>query len=138
MPKWHWQELNLLQMYDILRGVEWCRLAVEEDGRPWCVPMHFQFEIASGVTYIHLTMPDHGRKLDAMALNDRVCLEFELPGCAWLDVLVATGRATVGLYMPGELIHLRVRVLEMSARRFFPCGDKDWDPEDDGACEPAK
>ena len=119
MPKWHWQELNLLQMYDILRGTDRCRLAVEEGGQPWCVPMHFQFEIAKGVTFIHLTMPDHGRKLDAMAQNDRVCLEFELPGCAWLDVLVVTGRATVGVYVPGEMMHLRVRVKEMSARRFF-------------------
>ena len=119
MPKCHWRELNLLQMYDILRGAQWCRLAVEEEGQPWCVPMHFQFEIARGVTFIHLTMPDHGRKLDAMALNDRVCLEFELPGCAWLDVLILTGRATVGFYAPGEVMHLRVRVQEMSARRFY-------------------
>ena len=119
MPKRHWQELNLLQMYDILRGADRCRLAVEEDGQPWCVPMDFQFEITRGVTFIHLTMPDHGRKLDAMAMNDRVCLEFEMPGCAWLDVLIVTGRATVGVYIPGELMHLRVRVKEMSARRFF-------------------
>ena len=119
MPKRRWQELNLLQMYDILRGTDRCRLAVEEDGQPWCVPMNFQFEIARGVTYIHLTMPDHGRKLDAMAMNDRVCLEFELPGCAWLDVLIITGRATVGVHIPGELMHLRIRVLEMSGRRFF-------------------
>ena len=131
MPKRHWQALNLLQMYDILRGADWCRLAVEEDGQPWCVPMHYQFEIARGVTYIHLTMPDHGRKLDAMARNDRVCLEFELPGCAWLDVLVITGRATVGVYVPGELMHLRVRVLEMSGRRFFmPEGREDCPEED--------
>ena len=119
MPKRRWQELNLLQMYDILRSVDRCRLAVEEDGQPWCVPMSFQFEIARGVTFIHLAMPDHGRKLDALTLNDRVCLEFELPGCAWLDVLIITGRATVGVYVPGELMHLRVRVQEMSARRFF-------------------
>ena len=119
MPKRHWQELNLLQMYDILRGADRCRLAVEEDGQPWCVPMDFQFEITRGATFIHLTMPDHGRKLDAMAMNDRVCLEFEMPGCAWLDVLIVTGRATVGVYIPGELMHLRVRVKEMSARRFF-------------------
>ena len=130
MPKRHWQELNLLQMYDILRGADWCRLAVEEDGQPWCVPMHFQFEITRGVTYIHLTMPDHGRKLDAMAMNDRVCLEFEMPGCAWLDVMIVTGRATVGVYVPGELMHLRVRVQEMSARRFFAPGEE-FCPEDD-------
>ena len=138
MPKWHWRELNLLQMYDILRAADWCRLAVEEDGQPWCVPMHFQFEIARGMTFIHLTMPDHGRKLDAMTLNDRVCLEFELPGCAWLDVLVVTGRATVGLYVPGELIHLRVRVLEMSARRFFRAEGESFPFEGDEACQPAK
>ena len=131
MPKRRWQELNLLQMYDILRGADWCRLAVEEDGQPWCVPMHYQFEIARGVTYIHLTMPDHGRKLDAMAQNDRVCLEFELPGCAWLDVLVITGRATVGVYIPGELMHLRIRVLEMSARRFFQPEGRGNCPEDE-------
>ena len=128
MPKRHWQELNLLQMYDILRGADYCRLAVEEDGQPWCVPMDFQFEITRGETFIHLTMPDHGRKLDAMARNDRVCLEFEMPGCAWLDVLVITGRATVGVYVPGRLTHLRIRALEMSARRFFL--EEDFDPED--------
>lgn len=126
MPQWHWQELNLLQMYDILRGTDRCRLAVEENGQPWCVPIHFQFEIIGDNTYIHLTMPDHGRKLDAMSFNEHVCLEFEREGCAWVDVLIITGRATVGLFVPGEAIHFRVKAEAMSARRFFlPHPDKD-------------
>lgn len=127
MPMCHWQELNLLQIYDVLRSADVCRLAVDDDGQPWCVPMRFQFEIERGVTFIHLTMPDHGRKLDAMTGNDQVCLEFEAPGCAWMDVVILTGRAAVGLYVPGELMHLRIRVAEMSGRRFFA----PW-PEDDG------
>jgi len=119
MVKYAWQALNQLQIFDVLRGAELCRLAVEEDGQPWCVPMRFQFEVSGTETVIHLTMPDHGRKLEAMSRNDRVCLEFELPGCAWTDTLIITGRVSVGMYVPGQAMHLRVRAREMSGRRFY-------------------
>lgn len=119
MAQLSWQALNLMQIFDVLRSARTCHLAVEEDGQPWCVMMHFQFEIQGADVIIHLTMPDHGRKLDAMAGNDQVCIAIESPSCAWTDTVILTGRATVGVYVPGKAIHLRVRAKEISGRRYF-------------------
>lgn len=114
-----WQTLNLMQIFDVLRSTDVCRLCVDDDGQPWCVPMHFQFETSGQDIIIHLVMPAKGRKLEAVGGNDRVCLEFEQPGCAWTDVVIITGRAGMGLYVPGKAIHLRIRAREVSGRRYF-------------------
>jgi len=120
MALYSWQELNLLQIFDVLRQSPLCRLAVAgADGQPWCVPMRFQLEVRGNQTIIHLTTPDAGRKLEAVEANDRVCLEFELPGCAWLDTVVITGRAAMGIYLPGQAVEWRITAGEMTGRRYY-------------------
>lgn len=124
MALYAWQELNLLQIFDVLRQAPLCRLAVvDADGQPWCVPVRFQLEVRGDQTIIHLTTPDGGRKLEAVEHNDRVCLEFELPGCAWLDTVILTGRASVGMYLPEQAVEWRVTAAALTGRRYYTLDD---------------
>ena len=120
MALYAWQTLNLLQIFDVLRQASLCRLAVAgADGQPWCVPVRFQLEVRGSQTIIHLTTPEQGRKLTAAEENDHVCLEFELPGCAWLDTVILTGRVSVGIRIPGQAVEWRITAQELTGRRYF-------------------
>lgn len=119
MSALRYQELNLLQIFDVLRQVRTARLAVSYEGQPYVVPMHFQFELSGSDTVLHLVSLDQGHKLNALRLNDRVCLELEQPGCAWIDTVIILGRATVGMHEPGRAIELCVTACHMTGRRFF-------------------
>ena len=44
MPMLRYQELNLLQMLDVLRGASLAHLALSDGGRPYVVPMAYQLE----------------------------------------------------------------------------------------------
>lgn len=119
MAELHYQELNLLQIFDVLRHARIVRLAVSRANQPYIVPMRFQLEVRGKETILHLTSRDGGQKLDALRVNDRVCLEIELPGCAWLDTVVIQGRATVGIHEPGKAVELCVAARHMTGRRYF-------------------
>lgn len=127
MPQYRFQTLNQLQIFDVLRAAAHCRLAVERDGQPWCVPIACQMEVCGTEVFIHVAMTA-GRKLEALAENDRVCLEFERPGCAWLDTVILTGRAAEGVCIPGQALHLRIRARELSGRRYFLPAEEDGAP----------
>lgn len=118
MTEVHYQELNLMQILDVLRPGGVARLALSEDGQPYVVPMFFQLEVRGRQLILHLASPASGRKLRILRGNDRVCLEVEQPACAWFDVVLAEGRATVGAASePGVELLVYPRVL--SGRRFF-------------------
>lgn len=118
MPELRYQELNLMQILDALREGGIARLALAEDGQPYVVPMAFQLEVVRAQPILHLASPAAGRKMDVLRGNDRVCLEVERPGCAWYDVVLAEGRATLGAAQePG--VEIRVHPHTLSGRRFF-------------------
>lgn len=58
---------------EIIRGADVCRLAFAVDGEPYIVPVSFGYD-GTAVTF-HTAMS--GRKIDCIAANNRVCLEFE-------------------------------------------------------------
>lgn len=119
MAELHYQELNLLQIFDVLRHARIARLAVSRANQPYVVPMRFQLEVRGKETILHLISRDGGRKMDTLRVNDRVCLEIELPGCAWVDTVVIQGRATVGIHEPGKAVELCVAARHMTGRRYF-------------------
>ncbi|MGN1021371.1 MAG: pyridoxamine 5'-phosphate oxidase family protein [Aristaeellaceae bacterium] len=112
-------ELNLMQILDVLRAGGLARLAVSDRDQPYVVPLRYQLEVAGGQVIIHLTTPERGRKADILRRNALVCLEFELPGCAWLDVVVLEGRASVGLRGAGGAADIRVPASALTGRRYF-------------------
>lgn len=119
MPQLRYQALNLMQVFDVLRHASIARLAVAEDGRPYVVPVAFQLEVKDAEIILHMVSLPEGRKMNALRGNDRVCVEIDLPSCAWVDTVLVEGRATVGLAEPGKAIELRVAAERTSGRRFF-------------------
>lgn len=117
MAELTFQELNLMQILDVLRPGGVARLALSGDGQPYVIPMAFQLEMQGMQPILHLASPAEGRKLDILRGNDRVCLEIELPGCAWIDTVLVEGRATVGALQGGAEIRVQPRTL--TGRRFF-------------------
>ena len=119
MPELKYMELNLMQMLDVLRGASLARLAVADRDQPYVVPLHYQLEVTRGQVIIHLTVPEGGRKADTLRRNALVCLEFELPGCAWVDTVVMEGRAAAGMREEGRAVDVCVLAASMTGRRFF-------------------
>lgn len=117
MAELHYQELNLMQILDVLRKGGVARLAVSQDHKPYVVPMAFQLEMQGMRPILHLASPAKGRKVDILRSNDRVCLEIELPSCAWIDTVLVEGRATVDAIQGG--VEIRVQPHSMTGRRFF-------------------
>ena len=119
MPELKYMELNLMQILDVLRAARLTRLAVSDRDQPYVVPMHYQLEVTRGQVIIHLTTPEGGRKADTLHHNALVCLEFELPGCAWVDTAVVEGRAAVGQREAGRAGDILVPAAAMTGRRYF-------------------
>jgi len=118
MADLRYQEMNLMQILDVLREGGVARLALSEDGQPYVVPMLFQLEVRRAQPILHLASLATGRKMDILHRNDKVCLEVERPGCAWFEVVLAEGRATLGATQePGTEICVHPHTL--SGRRFF-------------------
>ncbi len=114
-----YQELTPAECADILRRARVTRAAFTDGRSPYLVPMAFQLDACGLVPVIRLCMPDTGRKVDCLRRCDRMCLEFEEPGCAWVDVVLLEGAAALDAWAQGEGIALHVAAETLSGRRFF-------------------
>lgn len=119
MPSLVYQELSRAECLDVLRRTAVTRAAFTDGDMPYLVPMAFLLDAEGEVPLIRLCMPDHGRKVDCLCRCDRICLEFEQPGCAWVDVVLLEGQACPDAWEKGEGIALHVPAEEISGRRFF-------------------
>lgn len=124
MPSLSYQSLTRVQCLAVLRSARVTRAAFTDGTRPYIVPMAFHLE-ADGVTpLICLCMPDQGRKIEYLCQCGRICLEFEQPSCAWVDVVLLEGEAALDAWEKGKGLLLHVRGDEISGRRFFmPAAD---------------
>lgn len=114
-----YQPLTDVECLDVLRNVHVTRAAFCSGDQPYIVPMAFQLVCDGTTPLIYLCMPDHGRKVEYLCRCDRVCLEFESPSCAWVDVVLLEGAATLDAWEKGAGLALHVRGEEVSGRRFF-------------------
>jgi len=119
MPALVYQELNRPACLDVLRQTAVTRAAFTDGNAPYLVPMAFLLDAEGSEPLIRLCMPDHGRKVDCLTLRDRICLEFELPGSAWVDVVLLEGQACPDAWEKGEGIVLHVKAESLTGRRFF-------------------
>ena len=113
------QPLTQVECIDVLRAVHVTRAAFTDGERPYLVPMAFQLVFDGTVPLIYLCLPDHGRKVDCLNRCDRLCLEFEQPGCAWVDVVLAEGQAVPDAWEKGAGLALHIRAETLSGRRFY-------------------
>lgn len=120
MPDLNWQSLNLMQQFDVLRGAPFAHLAFLSEGKPALVPMHYQLEVDRSQVILHLICLTTGRTYAALRDGGPVCLEFDLPGCAWLDTVLVSGHASVGLRdEPRRAAELRIKAARITGRRYF-------------------
>ena len=119
MPQLVYQPLTAVECLDVLRAAHVTRAAFTDGTRPYLVPMAFQLDADGAVPLIYLCMLDTGRKIDCLCQCDRVCLEFEEPACAWVDVVLLEGQAFLDAWEKGKGLALHVRGEEISGRRFF-------------------
>ena len=119
MPSLTYQPLTQVQCLDVLRSAHVTRAAFTDGTRPYIVPMAFQLAAEGLVPLIYLCMPDQGRKVEYLTRCDRLCLEFEQPACAWVDVVLVEGAAILDAWEKDEGLLLHVRGEEVSGRRFF-------------------
>ena len=114
-----YQLLTAADCLSVLRTSHVTRAAFTDGEKPYLVPMAFQLEADGAVPLICLCMPDTGRKVNCLCRCDRVCLEFESPGCAWVDVVLLEGPAILNAWEKGVGLSLQVRGEDISGRRFF-------------------
>ena len=119
VPSLIYQPLTQVQCLDVLRSAHVTRAAFTDGTRPYIVPMAFRLEAEGATPLISLCMPDTGRKVDCLSRCDRVCLEFEQPDCAFVDVVLLEGRACLDAWEKGQGLLLHVSGEEISGRRFF-------------------
>ena len=55
MTEWRYQELNLCQLFDILRSERIARLAVVCDDAPYITPMYFQWQLEGDESILHFS-----------------------------------------------------------------------------------
>ena len=119
-----YQPLSNAECLAVLREARVTRAAFCDGERPYLVPMAFQLGAEGAVPLVYLCMPDAGRKVECLCRCDRVCLEFETPACAWVDVVLLEGQAFLDAWEKGKGLALHVRGDELSGRRFFLPGDE--------------
>lgn len=118
MADLRYMELNLMQIFDVLRAAGVARLAVCSGGQPYVVPVTYQLEADGSAAVLHLASPGSGRKLDMLRRNKNVCLEAELPSCAWLDTVLLEGEAAIGAAAECG-VFITVKAETLSGRRYF-------------------
>lgn len=114
-----YQSLTAVECLEVLRSAHVTRAAFCDGEKPYIVPMAFQLGCEGTTPLVYLCMPDAGRKVDCLSRCDRVCLEFEAPSCAWVDVVLLEGPAFLDAWERGAGIALHVKGEELSGRRFF-------------------
>lgn len=119
MPSLIYQPLSAVECLDVLRSAHVTRAAFTDGERPYLVPMAFQLDFEGTMPLIRLCMPDKGRKVGCLCQCDQVCLEFEEPSCAWVDVVLLEGQAFLDAWEKGSGLLLHVKGREVSGRRFF-------------------
>ena len=86
---------------EILRQAKAVRAAFFDGHAPYVVPMGFEWFVNGMQPVVCLMMPKEGRKAEALSVCTQVCLEFEAPDAAAIQVVLAEGKA-----VPLSLIHI--------------------------------
>jgi len=68
------KEMNAEEIEDVIRRAQVCRIAMCDEGVPYCVPVSFGY--CNGRIYIHSAKK--GRKLDVLRSNRLVCFELDV------------------------------------------------------------
>ena len=88
-----YQTLSFVECLEILRQAKAVRAAFFDGHAPYVVPMGFEWFVNGMQPVVCLMMPKEGRKAEALSVCTQVCLEFEAPDAAAIQVVLAEGKA---------------------------------------------
>ena len=106
-----YQTLSFVECLEILRQAKAVRAAFFDGHSPYVVPMGFEW-------FVNVMMPKEGRKAEALSVCTQVCLEFEAPDAAAIQVVLAEGKAVPLHEEDGAMVYA-IPVETMSGRRYF-------------------
>ena len=86
-----YQTLSFVECLEILRQAKAVRAAFFDGHAPYVVPMGFEWFVNGMQPVVCLMMPKEGRKAEALSVCTQVCLEFEAPDAAAIQVVLAEG-----------------------------------------------
>lgn len=95
-----YKEMTKTQIFEMLSVAPIARLCMSENGQPYAVPMAFRMKVRGSSITFCLYSPAGGRKMQCLAANGKVCLEFDWTTENGVLSVIATGTAKV---CPGEL-----------------------------------
>lgn len=113
-----------------IKSARVCRLGLSDNGQPYVVPLHFGYE----PPFLYFHSADQGRKLSILAVNPKVCFEFDelekinksATACEWgsaFTSIIGEGEARL-LDTPEEKLKgLTCIMAQYSSRQF------EFDPE---------
>ena len=116
---WAYQELNMCQMYDVIRAEGIARLAVISGEKPYITPMHYQWQLDGGMSIFHFAGAAHGRRFDALCSCSDAAVEIEHRHCTGTDVILAEGTAQMQVSEEEDAAWIEVTVHRMTGRRYF-------------------
>ena len=117
--QWRYQELNLCQMYDVIRAAAVARLVTAAAGVPYVTPMHFQWQLDNGTSIFHFAGAAHGRRFEALHEHCRATVEIELQDCVGISVVIAEGIAMMHVCEEEDSAWIVVTIHNMTGRRYF-------------------
>ena len=113
-----YQTLSFVECLEILRQAKAVRAAFFDGHAPYVVPMGFEWFVNGLQPVVCLMMPKEGRKAEALSVCTQVCLEFEPPDPAAIQVVLAEGKAVPLHEEDGAMVYA-IPVETMSGRRYF-------------------
>ncbi len=113
-----YQTLSSVECLEILRQAKAVRAAFFDGHAPYVVPMGFEWFVNGMQPVVCLMMPKEGRKAEALSVCTQVCLEFEAPDAAAIQVVLAEEKAVPLHEEDGAMVDA-IPVETMSGRRYF-------------------
>ena len=80
MCQYQGRVLSCEEIYEVLRCAKCTRLAVCGNGHPYIAPMNYTWDCVNGRLHFFLTSCGCGKKIRCLRKNNKVALEFEVPG----------------------------------------------------------
>lgn len=120
MNKINCRDLSLNEIINLLNKVNYCRLGVVEDNKPYIIPMWFNYRFNKDSIKFFLHSRKTGMKIDCIKRNSNVVLEFDRNVGNAVDSVVVNGKIKVtNNICDGDEFILEVVSYNISGRRNF-------------------
>ena len=119
MAELHYEHLTRGQCLQVLQAAHVTRAGFQDARGPYVTPMAFCLSQGEEGPLVYLWLQEGGRKAGCLRFSEQICLEFEEPGCGYVDVVLAEGQARPEAWERGAGLVVSLRPESLTGRRFF-------------------